>query len=122
MDKQEMNNEISKELEEKLGRHVLCENIGRLVEEYTKGRILLRLGEKIDGELKDICFDDLGSEEAKSDYIYMKNSAATISLYMVFIEKFLKDIYNIDVKALFDESKVIEKFDADWEARHDGKA
>ncbi len=117
-----MVNEVTKELEEKLGRHVLCENIGRLVEEYIEGRMLLRLGEKLDEAFKDICFDDLGSEEVKSDYINMKNNAATISLYMVFIEKFLKDIYNIDVKALFDKSKVIEKFDADWEARHDGKA
>lgn len=122
MNTPEMNNEVAKELEEKLGRHVLCENIGRLIEEYIKGRMLLHLGKKLDEELKDICFDDLGSEEVKSDYINMKNSAASISLYMVFIEKFLKDIYKIDIKALFDERKTIERFDADGEARHNGKA
>ena len=122
MNTPEMINEVAKELEEKLGRHVLCENIGRLIEEYIEGRMLLHLGKKLDEELKDICFDDLGSEEVKSDYINMKNSAATISLYMVFIEKFLNDIYKIDIKALFKESKVIGRFDAELEARHDGKA
>lgn len=121
MDKQEMNNEVTKELEEKLGRHFYQEFIRRLIGDYVEGRLLLRLGEKLDEEMKDICFGDL-DEEVKSDYINMKNNAATISLYMVFIEKFLKDIYNIDVKALFDDSKVIKKFDDDLEARHDGKA
>ena len=95
-----MDNEVTKELEEKLGRHVLCENIGRLVDEYIEGRMLLRLGEKLDEAFKDICFDDLGSEEVKSDYINMKNNAATISLYIWFSLKSFSKIYIISMLRL----------------------
>lgn len=120
MDKKEMNNEIRRELEEKLGRHFYQEFIRRLIGDYVEGRLLLRLGEKLDEEMKDICFGDL-DEKAKSGYIEMKTSEAKIRGHMSYIEKIL-EAYKIDIKALFDESKVIERFDADWEARHDGKA
>ncbi len=121
MNKQEMNNEAAKELEEKLGRHFYQEFIRRLIGDYVEGRLLLRLGEKLDEEMKDICFGDL-DEKAKSGYIEMKTNEAKIRNHMVYIEKILKDTCNIDIRKLFDESKVIERFDADWEARHDGKA
>nr|DAH33520.1 MAG TPA: hypothetical protein [Caudoviricetes sp.] len=121
MDKQEMNNEVAKELEEKLGRHFYQEFIRRPVSDYVEGRLLLRLGEKLDEEMKDICFGDL-DEEAKSGYIEMKTSEAAIRGHMTYIEKILKDTCNIDIRKLFDESKVIERFDAELEARHDGKA
>lgn len=120
MDKQEMNNEVAKELEEKLHAHFHKELIRRMIEEYTEGRLLLHLGKKLDEEMKDICFGDL-NEEARSEYIEMKTSEAKIRDHMVYIEKIL-EAYKIDIKALFDKSKVIEQFDADWEARHDGKA
>ena len=121
MDKQEMNNEVAGEFKEKIHTHFYKELIRRMNEEYTKGRLLLHLGKKLDEEVKDICFGDL-DEGTKSEYIEMKTNEAKIHDHVVFIEKFLKDIYNIDIKALFDENKVIERFDADWEARHDGKA
>lgn len=120
MNKQDMNNEVAKELEEKLSRHFYQEFIRRLIGDYVKGRLLLRLGEKLDEEMKDICFGDL-DEEVKSSYIEMKTSEAKIRGRMSYIEKIL-EAYKIDIKALFDKSKVIERFDADWEARHDGKA
>lgn len=120
MDKKEMNNDVARELNEKLHAHFHKELIRRMIEEYTEGRLLLHLGEKLDEERKDICFGDL-NEEAKSGYIDMKTSEANIRDHMVCIEKTLKE-YKIDVKALFEASKVIEKFDADLEARHDGKA
>jgi hypothetical protein len=120
MDKKEMNNDVARELNEKLNAHFHKELIRRMIEEYTEGRLLLHLGEKLDEEMKDICFGDL-DEEAKSGYIEMKTNESKIHDYMVCIEKTLKE-YKIDVKALFEASKVIEKFDADWEARHDGKA
>ena len=120
MNTQEMNNEVAKELEEKLHSHFHKELVRRMVEEYTEGRLLLHLGEKLDEEMKDICFGDL-DEEAKSSYIEMKTNEARIRDHMVYIEKIL-EAYKIDIKALFDESRVIEKFDADWEARHNGKA
>lgn len=120
MDKQEMNSDVARELNEKLHAHFRKELIKRMIEEYTEGRLLLHLGEKLDEEMKDICFGDL-DEEAKSGYIEMKTNESKIRDHMVCIEKILNE-YKIDVKTLFEASKVIEKFDADWEARHDGKA
>lgn len=120
MDKKEMNNDAARELNEKLHAHFCKEFVKRMVEEYTEGRLLLHLGEKLDEEMKDICFCDL-DEEAKSGYIEMKTNESKIRDHMVFIEKILNE-YKIDVKTLFEASKVIEKFDAGWEARHDGKA
>lgn len=120
MDKKEMNSEVTKELEEKLGRHFYQEFVRRLIGDYVEGRLLLRIGEKLDEEMKDICFGDL-DEEVKSSYIEMKTNESKIHDHMVCIEKILNE-YKIDVKTLFEASKVIEKFDADWEARHDGKA
>lgn len=121
MDKKEMNNDVAKELEEELGRHFYQEFIRRLIGDYVERRLLLRLGEKLDEEMKDICFGDL-DEEVKSGYIEMKTNEAKIREHMVYIEKILKDACNIDIRKLFNESKVVEKFNADWEARHDGKA
>lgn len=121
MDKQEMNNEVTKELEEKLGRHFYQEFIRRLIGDYVEGRLLLRLGEKLDEEMKDIYFGDL-DEEVKSDYIEMKTNEAKIRDHMVYIEKILKDTCDIDIRKLFNDSKGKEKFDDDLEARHDGKA
>lgn len=118
---QEMNNEVAKELEEKLGRHFYQEFIRRLIGDYVEGRLLLRLGEKLDEEMKDVCFGDL-DEEVKSSYIEMKTNEAEIRGHMTYIEKILKDTCNIDIRKLFDESKVVEKFDAELEAGHDGKA
>lgn len=120
MDKKEMNNDVARELNEKLHAHFRKELVKRMIEEYTEGRLLLHLGEKLDEEMKDICFGNL-DEEAKSGYIEMKTNESKIHDHMVCIEKILNE-YKIDVKTLFEASKVIEKFDADWEARHDGKA
>lgn len=111
MDKKEMNDDVTKEVKEL---------IRSMSEEYTAGRLLLHWGEKLDEKMKDICFGDL-NEEAKSGYIEMKTNESKIRDRMVCIEKILKE-YKIDIKALFDKSKVIEQFDAEWEARHDGKA
>lgn len=120
MDKKEMNSDVARELNEKLHAHFCKELVKRMIEEYTEGRLLLHLGEKLDEEMKDICFGDL-DEEAKSGYIEMKTNESKIRDHMVCIEKILNE-YKIDVKTLFEASKVIEKFDADWGARHDGKA
>ena len=119
MDKQDMNNEVAKELEEKLHTHFHKELIRRMIEEYTEGRLLLHIGEKLDEEMKDICFGDL-DEEAKSGYIEMRTSEAKIRDHMVYIEKIL-EAYKIDIKTLFDKSKVIERFDSDWEAKRNGE-
>ncbi len=120
MNKQEMNNEIARELEEKLGRHFYQEFIRRLIGDYVEGRLLLRLGEKLDEEMKDICFGDL-DEKAKSGYIEMKTNEAKIRDHMVYIEKILNNTCNIDIRKLFNESKVVEKFDADLEAKRNGE-
>lgn len=120
MNKKEMNNDVARELNEKLHAHFYKELIRKMIDEYTTGRLLLHLGEKLDGETKDICFGDL-DEDAKSIYIEMKTNEIKIRNKMAYIEKILKED-KIDVKTLFEASKVIEKFDADWEARHDGKA
>ena len=119
MDKKEMNSDVARELNEKLHAHFHKELVKIMIKEYTEGRLLLHLGEKLDEKTKDICFGDL-DEDTKSDYIKMKTDESKIRDHIVFIEKILKE-YKIDAKTLFDASKVIEKFD-DWEARHDGKA
>ena len=121
MDKKEMNSEVTKELEEKLGRHFYQEFVRRLIGDYVEGRLLLRIGEKLDEEMKDICFGDL-DEEVKSSYIEMRTNEAAIWNHMAYIEKILDDTCSINIRKLFNESDVLAKFDADWEARHDGKA